>query len=75
MPDVLLDELARGAADLVRGALGGHEIRQVWTDHDRILFLLSDGRTGDIELLVNWDVGATRDQGTRGEAWSAPAGS
>ncbi len=57
MTDVLPDELARGAAELVRGALGGHGIRQVWTDHDRILFRLADGRTGDVELLVNWDVG------------------
>ena len=57
MTNTLLDELARGAGNLVRGALGGHEIRQVWTDHDRILFRLGDGRTGDVELLVNWDVG------------------
>ena len=57
MTDTLLDELARGTGDLLRGALGGHEIRQVWTDHDRILFRLANGRTGDVEIVLNWDAG------------------
>ena len=54
----LVDELAEEAAHVVRSHLAGQRVRQVWTTMPgRVLFRLADGRTGDIEVLVNWDVG------------------
>jgi hypothetical protein len=53
---LLLDQLENEAARFVRGALDGYEIRQIWTEPNRILFRLADGRTGDVENQVNFDV-------------------
>ena len=54
--DALLDQLAHEAARLACGALGGHDIRQVWSEPHCVRFRLQDGRTGSVEVLINWDV-------------------
>jgi len=51
-----LDQLAQETARLACGALGGRDIRQIWAEPHRILFRLADGRSGSMEVLVNWDV-------------------
>jgi hypothetical protein len=53
----LLDQLADEVGRLAQEALGSHDIHQIWTDKHCIRFRLGDGRTGDVELVVNWDVG------------------
>jgi hypothetical protein len=55
----LLDQLVQEAACIVRRELGGHDICQIWADQNRILFRLTDGRTGDVEVAANWDVPKT----------------
>ena len=52
----LVEELADEAARLVRGHLAGLGLQQLWSETDRIRFRLRDGRTGDVEVFVNWDV-------------------
>jgi len=62
-----LDQLAVEAGRIVRCELTGHNIRQIWTEGSRILFQLTDGRTGDVEVFVNWDVGLAPKR--RGDSW------
>ena len=35
-------------------------IAYVWPEQHRILFRTGDGRTGDVEVIVNWDVPVTQ---------------
>jgi hypothetical protein len=52
----LVDDLASEAARIVRRHVRPCGIRQLWTDGDRILFRLEDGREGDVEIAINWNV-------------------
>jgi hypothetical protein len=52
----LIDRLAAEVDCAVRRQLTGCEIAQIWTVGSRTLFRLDDGCTGDVEVLVNWDV-------------------
>ena len=49
-------ELIDAAQCLLLRQLPSEPIAYVWPEHHRILFRTGDGRTGDVELLVNWDV-------------------
>jgi hypothetical protein len=52
----VLDQLATEVAHLIRRELGAHGVHQVWTEDHRIRVRLGNGRTGDVEVLFNWDV-------------------
>ena len=56
-------ELADRRSDLVDAVqcllerqLRSHQVTWIWPDTGRILFATADGCTGDVEVLVNWDV-------------------
>jgi hypothetical protein len=66
------DELASEVAHLVHREVGTHDIHQVWTEDHRIRFRERDGRTGDVEVLVNWDVVAGRVEAITGEGGNGP---
>jgi hypothetical protein len=51
-----LDQLATEVARIIRREIGRDEVKQIWSEPDRILFRLADGRTGDVEVVVNWDI-------------------
>jgi hypothetical protein len=55
-PVAALDELAKEAGRLAGAALGGYDIRQLWSDEGCIRFRTRDGLEGDLQLVVNWDV-------------------
>jgi len=51
----ILAAVTVAAESVVRRELGGCEITQVWSEPHCVLFRLADGRTGSIEVQVNWD--------------------
>lgn len=54
--NALLNQLAHETARVDCGAIGGHDICEVWAEPNCILFRLVDGRRGSVEVLVNSDV-------------------
>ena len=60
------DALVYAALHLLQRQLPAEPIAYLWPEADRILFRTSDDHTGDVELLVNWDVAAVT-QNTAGE--------
>jgi len=59
-------ELIDAVQCLLLRQLPSEPIAYVWPEVNRILFRTSDDHTGDVELLVNWDVAAVT-QNTAGE--------
>ena len=49
-------DLVAAVLRLVERQMPSQAIAHVWPEQDRVLFRTADGRTGDVELLVNWDV-------------------
>jgi len=58
-------ELETEVARLAQQALAGQPLCQIWAEQDRVLFRLGDGRSGDVEVLINWDVTPTADEKAR----------
>ena len=63
-------DLGAAVYQLVLRELRSHQVTYIWPEQHRILFRTGDGRTGDIELLVNWDLMQVA-QNTAGEESSA----
>jgi hypothetical protein len=59
------DELVDAALALLARQLPSQPIANLWTEPHRIAFLTADGRTGDVEVLVNWDVVTTESTANR----------
>jgi hypothetical protein len=53
------DELIAEAARMLARQLPSQPIAYLWPERHRIAFRTGDGRTGEVEVLVNWDVAAT----------------
>ena len=47
--------MAAAARELLERQLGAVEVVAVSHEADRVAFRTSDGCTGDVELVVNWD--------------------
>jgi hypothetical protein len=72
MTPTILEELASEVARIIRRDLGTHEVRQIWTEGHRVLFRLQDGRTGDVEVVANWDVVAEGGEGDQAPEEALP---
>ena len=53
------DELIAEAARMLARQLRSEPIACIWPERDQVLFRTADGQTGDVEVLVNWDVAPT----------------
>jgi len=51
-------ELIAEGTRLLARQLPSQPIAYIWLEPHRIAFCTADGRTGDVEVLVNWDVAA-----------------
>jgi hypothetical protein len=54
--DNRFEELLALLTGIAARQLSPHEITQIWPERHRILFTTTDGRAGDVEVFVNWDV-------------------
>jgi hypothetical protein len=52
-------ELIAEAARMLARQLRSEPIAYIWPERHQILFRTTDGRTGNVEVFVNWDVAAT----------------
>jgi hypothetical protein len=48
--------LAAAVRALLERQLGAEQIAYIWPESHRIRIRTADGRTGDVEVLVSWDV-------------------
>jgi hypothetical protein len=58
-------ELIDAALHLLARQLPSEPIAYIWPERHRVLFCTADGRTGDVEVLVNFEV-LPADSGTDG---------